>query len=424
MSYDPTYDAQRQQAELQRRMDEMARKMQQAMAQNPYTGLSGLPKPQYAPQSWVGAMSTLGIPVNNTNMYPSNTNSRRKFQDGDRVIHKMTGKAGTVNQYTDDGWGNGMYEIYFDDGQRGLHRSNELDPESVAKKAKVTIDSVILGDDKKEQIRAAISQVEHNQKIFEEWGFSEVFEKGTAIALLFWGIPGTGKTLMAQAIADNFQFTLKIYGPAEIQSSEPGGAERAMQAIFKDAKQKKNMVLLFDECDSLLMDRNEVGPILSAQVNTLLAEIEKYDGIVIFTTNRMGKLDPALERRITTKVEFPFPDKKQREAIWKRLMPKKAPLARDVDFRKLSEYPLAGGNIKNAVLNAARKAAYLHSSKINMSYFIDAIEKEAESLQSFIAEYDKNPHQSLVSGGGMSMGEGMSIKRTATMGIKGGTNGS
>lgn len=265
----------------------------------------------------------------------------------------------------------------------------------------IKLDSVIISKDKIEQIRAAISQQENEQTIFNDWGFSEVFEKGTAISLLFWGIPGTGKTLMAQAIADETGAELKIYGTADIQSSEPGGAERTIKEIFKSAKTNnkeggKKVVLLFDECDSLLTDRNEVGVVLGAQVNTLLQELERYEGIVIFTTNRMGKLDPAVERRIAAKIEFTFPDRKERRAIWGRLIPKKAPINTDVNLDQLSKIPLAGGNIKNSVLNAARTAAYEKSKTIKMKHFVDAIEKEARSLQAFIAEYEAQTHHNLL----------------------------
>lgn len=264
-------------------------------------------------------------------------------------------------------------------------------------KPKLTLESVVMSENKRNQIRSAISQIDNNKIIFDDWGFSEVFEKGTAVTLLFYGIPGTGKTLTAQAIANELNADLKIYGTAEIQSSEPGGAERAMKEIFKKAKDffndnKKTQVILFDECDSLLVDRNEVGSILGAQINTLLSEIERHEGVILFTTNRLGKLDPALERRISAKIEFEFPNETQRAEIWKRLIPKKAPIDTDVNFANLAEYTLAGGNIKNAVLNAVRTAAYEKSSKIQAKHFTQAIEHELEALRAFIDAYEGAPH--------------------------------
>lgn len=229
--------------------------------------------------------------------------------------------------------------------------------------------------------------------------------------MLFWGVPGTGKTLMAQAISDTLGMKLSKYGPAEIESSEPGGAERTIKDIFRNCN---NQVVLFDECDSLLVSREEVGPIMSQMINTLLSEMELFKGVVIFTTNRMGKLDSALERRLTTKIEFPFPDKKARLLIWKRMLPKKAPLNKDVKLKELSEYPFTGGSIKNIVLNTARTAIYLKAKNIKQEFFLDAIVKEAEAIKSFKNEYEKNPHQQQVSG--MKMSEGETIRKETTSG--------
>jgi len=260
------------------------------------------------------------------------------------------------------------------------------------KKKKVTLESVILPKEKKEEVRAAMAQTKYLELIFKEWGFEDTFEKGIAITMLFYGIPGTGKTLMAQAVADELGSEIKLVGPAEIETAEPGGAERNIQMLFANTK-GKNTILCFDECDSLLADRNEVGTIIAGQINTLLSEIERYDGVVIFTTNRLGKLDPALERRICAKIEFPFPDVKARAEIWKRIIPKKCPLAKDVSYKKLAEFPICGGNIKNAILNAARMAAYKKDTELKLEYFVQAIENEAKSIAAFVAEYEGNVHQ-------------------------------
>lgn len=250
----------------------------------------------------------------------------------------------------------------------------------------VSMDSVILSQDKKDLVMKAISQQENNAQIFDEWGFGQVFEKGTAISLLFYGVPGTGKTLMAQAVADKLGLKLKVLQAGEIQSSEPGQAERNIQAFFKEAE-KKNMLLLFDECDSLICDRNDVGMIMAATINTLLSSLEKFTGVAIFTTNRLGKMDAAFERRLSAKVEFSFPTATERVQIWKRLIPEKAPIAKDVDFAKLAEFPIAGGNIKNAVLNAARSAAYEKRTEITEKDFEDATKHEIESMNAFAAAW-------------------------------------
>jgi len=266
---------------------------------------------------------------------------------------------------------------------------------SAPKKPKVkATESVILDAQIKEEIYAAISQAEYEKKIFVDWGFNEVFEKGKAITLLFYGQPGTGKTMMAEMLAKDLDTELRIIGAAELRSSEPGGTERAIQTVFRKAMSffadnQKHQIILFDECDSLLANRSRTGSIESSQINTLLTSIERHEGIVILTTNRVEPLDPALERRITAKIQFPFPTQEQRELIWKRFIPEKAPLGKDVDFKKLAAHNLAGGNIKNCVLNAVRFAAYTKARKLKMAHFTKAVEREVASKKAFEEEQKK-----------------------------------
>jgi AAA+ superfamily predicted ATPase len=291
------------------------------------------------------------------------------------------------------------------------------EPKQELKKGKVSFDTVILPDEKKEQIIDAISQEDHHNLIFKEWGFEEVFEKGTAISLLFYGEPGTGKTLMAQAIADKYGKELEFVAAAEIETPEPGGAERNLKEYFAKS-QESGSVLLFDECDSLITDRSRVGMILAAQINALLTELERHKGIVIFTTNRLGALDPAFERRLSLKLEFEMPGIDDRAKIWARMFPKKCPLDKDVNFLELAEAPIAGGHIKNVVLKAARKAAHAKRKNINQETLMVSLEQEVDSIANYskaLKEY--NPfYGTPVKGGqggamGVDRGVGVDLKR-------------
>jgi len=200
--------------------------------------------------------------------------------------------------------------------------------------------------------------------------------------LLFWGPPGTGKTMTAQAIAKTLGMEFKLIQTAEIETSEPGGAERNIKKIFSEAEEK-NELLLLDECDSLISNRSKMGVILSAQVNALLTCLENFKGVVVFTTNRLGTLDPAFERRVSAKIEFEVPNKEQRKMIWHKMIPTKAPICKKIDWEKISEIEICGGNIKNAVLNAARYAAYKGMKKINQECFEKGLEKEVNGMIGF-----------------------------------------
>lgn len=266
---------------------------------------------------------------------------------------------------------------------KGFPIFDSSNPVAVAKRVGgVDFDSVILPEDKKKEITDAISQIDNHSLIFDQWGFKDVFEKGTAISLLFYGPPGTGKTLMGQAIADKYGYKLEIISTAEIETPEPGGAERNLKEYFKKASNGKT-VLLFDECDSLITDRHRVGMILAAQINALLTELERFTGIAIFTTNRLAALDPAFERRLSLKLEFPMPDKKHRVLIWKRMFPAQAPLADDIRWEDLASIEIAGGHIKNVVLKAARMAAAQKATEITDAILWEAMEKEIASMEAY-----------------------------------------
>lgn len=254
------------------------------------------------------------------------------------------------------------------------------------RKPTVSFESVVIADDKRQQILEALGQINNQKLIFEDWGFAKTIEKGRGISMLFYGPPGTGKTLMAQAIAEKLGHKLKIIAAADIQSSEPGQAERNIREHFKGSVGKKT-VLLFDECDSLIFDRTNVGAILGAQVNELLSSLEKFEGITIFTTNRLETLDDAVDRRLALKLEFAMPDQEQRAEIWKRMFPEECPLDDKVDFIKLASVEIAGGHIKNAVLRAARIAATQdladNEKKITMSHLIRSLQQEGKSMLAF-----------------------------------------
>ncbi len=242
----------------------------------------------------------------------------------------------------------------------------------------VHLEPLIVKDDIKKSIVSVLKQHNNRKKIFEEWGLDEVLEYGKGMTFLFHGPPGTGKTKAAHCIAKTVGTTLLIVGSAEIQTSEPGGANRNIQQAFKTAKSKKQ-VLFLDECDSLICNRSEVGMILGSEINTLLTEIEKFEGVLILATNLIQHLDEALERRISLIVEFPKPDYGDRLNIWQKLIPKKMPLGKDFNYEKIAEYALTGGQIKNVILSAARQAAADEEKEVGKGHFEEAIKKLQKS---------------------------------------------
>lgn len=332
-----------------------------------------------------------GIP---TSKQKATKKPKRSFKNNECVelIDQPDQGKGIVEDYDPD---DKSYFVSFDNTGRGDWYEEKYLKKYVAPKPKapVTFESVIIADHKRKQIIEALEQINQGDLIFDKWGFDETIEKGKGVSLLFYGEPGTGKTLMGQAIAHKLDKKLAIIGTADIESSAPGESERNIRKHFDEAK-KDGKILLFDECDSLIYTRTNVGPILGAQINELLSQIERFDGVTIFTTNRLGTLDEAVNRRLALKLEFSMPSHKERIQIWQRMIPKKAPVDDDVDWERLAIIELAGGFIKNAVLRAARMAATEpvkdKDKRITMQHLLDAIRLETESMIAFQDARDKD----------------------------------
>tara|TARA_B100002003_G_C13786514_1_gene389141 strand:- start:234 stop:626 length:393 start_codon:yes stop_codon:yes gene_type:complete len=109
-----------------------------------------------------------------------------------------------------------------------------------------------------------------------------------------------------------------------------------------------------------------------SQVNTLLKELERFDGICIFATNFAEKYDEAFERRLTMHVDFEMPDRVQQSIILNKLFPKKS-REKKLKLDGLNLDNLSGGDIKNVALNAAGFAARDNSDKIKRKHIEESI---------------------------------------------------
>jgi len=258
------------------------------------------------------------------------------------------------------------------------------EPTKIVKVTLEHLEKLTLAEEVKREILSVVKQYENKDLLMNEWGLKDVIEYGIGMVFLFYGPPGTGKTYTAKLLADALGKKLTCISNAELQSQIPGEFERNVKAAFEKAKRDQEVVL-FDECDGMIQSRQGMGQIMSSENNMMLQEIEKHDGIIFMTTNRVDSLDEALERRVSLIIEFKMPTQAEREQIWTKLIPKKLPLAKNVDFKKLSEYNLSGGHIKNVVLNAARYAAGDDEKKVSMEHFEKALKRVQKGSKAFAA---------------------------------------
>ena len=337
------------------------------------------------------------------------TNNMLPPQEGLRVVRVADGQEGQVKTiirmpsmpfgtFSNERWilifwDNGVADqICVEDWGKEIIAKEDFQPEiKIPKEINIqALDKVVLTPEARQSILSVLKQQKNFSKIFDKWGLSETLTYGRGMTLLFWGPPGCGKTWAAHCIAEALGQDLKVMENSQIQSCLAGDTEKNLAAAFAEAK-KKHQVLLLDECDSLLFSRNSVGMILGREINTLLTEIEKFEGVCILTTNRIRELDKALERRISLVCKFPRPDKDMRLRIWQELIPKKFPMGSDVDLGYLAETEVTGGIIKNILLNAARLAAADDAKEVLRKYFDAAIVTAESSKVAFEKKGREHP---------------------------------
>ncbi len=225
-----------------------------------------------------------------------------------------------------------------------------------------TWEDLVLSSDTSDQIRGLLARVQKSAKVLDEWGYRSRLGRGTGIAALFSGPPGTGKTMVAGVIAKILDLELYQVDLSRVVSKWIGETEKQLSQVF-DAAEAGHVLLLFDEADSLFAKRTEVkgstDRYANLEVNYLLQRIEAFEGIAVLTTNMDTSLDPALKRRLAAHIVFWGPDEDERRTLWKKMIAENTPIEGELDLEKLAiDYPdMSGANIRNAAISAAFLAA-------------------------------------------------------------------
>jgi ATP-dependent 26S proteasome regulatory subunit len=219
---------------------------------------------------------------------------------------------------------------------------------------------VILPDEVLAPVFEFLNYAAHREKIFGEWGFDRKLPYGRGLSALFAGPPGTGKTMICSLLAKELGLELYRIDLSQVVNKSIGETEKNLGRVFDEAS-RGQVMLLFDEADALFAKRTEVKSshdrYANLEVNYLLQRMESHEGVVVMTTNSETAIDPAFRRRIRFRIRFPAPDESQRLALWQGMMPIEAQVAPDLDLRVIAQkFPLAGGNIMNALVRAATAA--------------------------------------------------------------------
>lgn len=241
-----------------------------------------------------------------------------------------------------------------------------------------------LEDVKRELIESVELPIK-NPDLFKRFGIKP------ANGILLFGVPGTGKTLLAKAIATESEANfIPIRGP-EIFSKWVGESEKAIREIFRKARQTAPSIIFFDEIDAIAPERG-LDPghkIIDTVVNQLLSEIsglQNLDQVMcIAATNRPEILDKALLRpgRFDKLIYVPLPDENARLSIFK-IHTQNMPISSDVDLEKLAQ--LTNGYSGADIENICREAVMIlirenpDADIVSMKYFDFAIAKIRPSV--------------------------------------------
>jgi AAA+ superfamily predicted ATPase len=258
-----------------------------------------------------------------------------------------------------------------------------------------TWDDVVVSEDRLEVLHGISDRYRNSHRVYGEWGFAPNPSRG--LVALFAGPSGTGKTLTAEIIAGDLGLDLFKLDLSSVVSKYIGETEKNLEQIF-DAASAGNMVLFFDEADSLFGKRSEVKDArdryANIEVSYLLQRLESYDGLVILATNLEKNVDDAFLRRIHARVQFALPGPDERRAIWRRNFLDPAPLD-TVDFDWLADtFELPGGVIRNAAVQAAFLAAQDRSEvgegsgSIKMEHVVIGVARELRKMGRLLKESD------------------------------------
>jgi transitional endoplasmic reticulum ATPase len=181
-------------------------------------------------------------------------------------------------------------------------------------------------DSLKEELAGLIDWLLNHSEIYE------IADIRPPKGLLFYGMPGTGKTLLAKAVASNSNANFINIKGAELISRWAGESEKAIREVFKKARQVSPCIIFFDEFDAIALQRNKEseGTDLTArmmsQILTEMDGIENLDGVIVIgATNRIDLIDDALLRpgRFDRVIEIPVPTVEDRRQIIKIHLQKK-----------------------------------------------------------------------------------------------------
>ncbi|BBG27205.1 Proteasome-activating nucleotidase [Sulfuracidifex tepidarius] len=247
-------------------------------------------------------------------------------------------------------------------------------------KPNVTYEEIGGLEDQIRELREVVELPIRKPELFKEIGIEP--PKG----VLLFGPPGTGKTMLAKAVANESNATFIHVVASEFAQKFVGEGARIVKEVFEMAKKKAPSIVFIDEIDAIGAKRIELGTSGEREIQRtlmqLLSEIDGFKALdnvkIIAATNRIDILDPALLRpgRFDRLVEVPLPNKEGRKDIFK-IYTQKMKIENDIDVDVLASLTegFSGADVKNSCVEAGYIAIRNDRNTVTMNDMLEAIEK-------------------------------------------------
>lgn len=245
-------------------------------------------------------------------------------------------------------------------------------------------DDLIVNESVHTQINQIKLWIKHQQTLLNDWEMKKHILPG--FRTLFYGPPGTGKTLTATLFGKEFDRPVYRIDLSQVVSKYIGETEQNLEKIFNQAE-NKDWILLFDEADALFGKRTSTKSsndrYANQEVSYLLQRVERFNGLVILTSNFKNNIDDAFLRRFNSIIKFSKPSSEERIKLWTNTKPKNIAIDEELIIQLATNYELTGAQIVSAIMHASLLAIDQKATDLSKENLLLGIK----------AEFDKEERQ-------------------------------
>lgn len=258
------------------------------------------------------------------------------------------------------------------------------------------INEIICSDELKSNLNDIIAFCKNRDQIINDWDLHRFLKgNGGCIGINLWGLPGTGKSIAAEAIAKALNKRIIQASYSSLMDSLQGNTEKNLTSLFETAV-AEDCVILFDEADGLLSTRKS-GSANADSTNLIKSHmlnlLDRSSAIVVFTTNFFKSYDRAFVRRILWNIEFKSPNKQELTKLWDFHLGR---IPKSISCEELADISLSCGEKHRIKITGGdiRKLTLVFCTRLSARR-IESIDKDnAESIiERYINDLQENSSQ-------------------------------